>query len=54
MYWALRATLAPVVESLILVNRALYLDEAGVRQVSICPIFDPAISPRNFAIVANK
>jgi len=53
-YWALRAVLAPVVESLLLLDRALYLTEQGVPSVELMPVFDPAISPRNFAIVATK
>ena len=53
-YWALRAVLAPVVESLVLIDRVLYLTEQGIPSVELLPVFDPAISPRNFAIIASK
>jgi len=54
VYWTLRAVLAPVVETLILLDRALFLHEAGVPSVRIVPVFKPEVSPRNFAIIALK
>ena len=51
---ALRGVLAPVVERLLLLDRALYVHEAaggGVR-VSLLPLFSPVDSPRNTAVVA--
>ena len=51
---ALRGVLAPVVERLLLLDRALYVHEAaggGVR-VALLPLFSPVDSPRNTAVVA--
>ncbi|CAL1535325.1 unnamed protein product [Lymnaea stagnalis] len=52
-YYTLRLSLAPVVESFILLDRALFLQEKGVNSVLV-PIFDSKISPRNFALLAAK
>ncbi|CAO3586876.1 unnamed protein product [Absidia cylindrospora] len=65
--WTLRVLLAPVLESLILVDRWLYLkslsdtenkgsvdiDGAG-DDVKMWPLFDPIASPRNMCIIASK
>lgn len=54
-YWSLRAALGPVLESLILLDRLLFLQEQeSAFEVVILPIFDPALSPRNLAIIARK
>ncbi|KAI8343395.1 methyltransferase domain-containing protein [Chlamydoabsidia padenii] len=54
--WTLRVLLAPVLESLILVDRWLYLksltDNGGA--VQMWPLFDPMASPRNMCIVVSK
>ncbi|KAI7867016.1 methyltransferase domain-containing protein [Spinellus fusiger] len=54
--WTLRALLGPVLESLILVDRYMYLQEAlqGKGQVWMWPLFDGMASPRNMVIVATK
>ncbi|KAK3766051.1 hypothetical protein RRG08_002289 [Elysia crispata] len=52
-FYTLRLSLAPLVESLLLCDRALFLSENGVPSVLV-PIFDPNISPRNFALLAVK
>ncbi|KAL4575261.1 hypothetical protein LXL04_022103 [Taraxacum kok-saghyz] len=52
-YWSLRATLGPVLETLILLDRLLFLQEQGMEAVMI-PIFNPTISPRNIALIATK
>ncbi|KAK3098386.1 hypothetical protein FSP39_019000 [Pinctada imbricata] len=52
-FYTLRLSLAPVVETLILLDRMLYLWENGLSS-TLVPIFDPKISPRNFALLACK
>ncbi|XP_032060191.1 protein RRNAD1 [Aythya fuligula] len=45
--------LAPLVESLILLDRLLYLREQGF-QCALLPLFDPRFSPRNLVLVAAR
>lgn len=54
-YWSLRATLGPLLETFLLLDRLLFLQEQG-RSVKalMLPIFDPEISPRNVAIIAQR
>ncbi|KAH9518431.1 Ribosomal RNA adenine dimethylase domain-containing protein 1 [Bulinus truncatus] len=52
-FYTLRLSLAPVVETFLLLDRALFLNEKGLSNVLI-PIFDSSISPRNFALLAVK
>ncbi|XP_019375200.1 PREDICTED: protein RRNAD1 [Gavialis gangeticus] len=52
-YFTLALLLAPVVESLILLDRAIYLQEQGF-QCRLIPLFDPQFSPRNLVLVAAK
>ncbi|XP_067878903.1 protein RRNAD1 isoform X2 [Heterodontus francisci] len=52
-YYCLNLLLAPVIESLILLDRVIYLKEQGF-QCELLPLFDPAFSPRNFVLVAAK
>lgn len=54
-YWSLRAALGPVLETLILLDRLLLLQEYGSDlEASLLPIFKPVLSPRNMAIIAKK
>ncbi|CAN8293048.1 unnamed protein product [Cochlearia groenlandica] len=54
-FWSIRAALAAVVETLILLDRLLFLQEqGGSMNVVMLPIFDPNISPRNVAIIAKR
>ncbi|XP_054815979.1 uncharacterized protein LOC129315874 isoform X2 [Prosopis cineraria] len=54
-YWSLRAALGPLLETLILLDRLLFLQEQGsVVEAYLVPIFDPSLSPRNVAIIAKK
>lgn len=54
-YWSLRAALGPVIETIILLDRLLFLQEQDKSlEAFILPIFDPALSPRNVALIANK
>lgn len=48
--WTCRTLLGDVVESLILIDRYLFLKENGMH-AEICSIVDPSISPRNMAII---
>uniref|UniRef100_A0A1J3G6B4 Protein RRNAD1 n=1 Tax=Noccaea caerulescens TaxID=107243 RepID=A0A1J3G6B4_NOCCA len=54
-YWSIRAALGPVLETLILLDRLMFLQEQGdsIKAVMV-PIFDPTISPRNVAIIAKR
>ncbi|KAI3407214.1 Methyltranfer_dom domain-containing protein [Psidium guajava] len=54
-YWSLRAGLGAVLETLILLDRLLFLQEKGSSlEAFMLPAFDPSLSPRNLAIVAVK
>lgn len=53
VYFSLSLLLAPVVESLVLLDRMIYLQENGVDS-RLVPLFDPNFSPRNFVLVALK
>ncbi|CAN1335672.1 Methyltransferase-like protein 25B [Linum perenne] len=54
-YWSLRAALGPVLETLLLLDRLLFIQEQeGIQDATMVPIFDPAISPRNLAIIARR
>ncbi|XP_044278583.1 protein RRNAD1 isoform X3 [Varanus komodoensis] len=52
-FFSLALLLAPLVETLILVDRMIYLQEQGFR-CELIPLFDPAFSPRNLVLVAAK
>ncbi|CAO3642368.1 unnamed protein product [Cunninghamella blakesleeana] len=57
--WTLRVLLGPVLESLILVDRWVYLKsivnkEKIQRKVWMWPLFDPIASPRNMVFVVSK
>lgn len=53
MYYALSLLLAPLVETIVLLDRSIYLFENGFQSRIQC-IFDPKLSPRCFALIANK
>ncbi|XP_008444279.2 uncharacterized protein LOC103487650 isoform X3 [Cucumis melo] len=54
-YWSLRAALGPVLETCILLDRLLFLQEqGGSLEAILLPVFDPDLSPRNVAIIARK
>ena len=58
IFFMLRLALAPCVESLILLDRVIFLaaechdSHKPVVDINLLPVFDPKISPRNIAIVA--
>lgn len=53
VYFSLALLLAPVVETLVLLDRMIYLQENGV-DCHLVPLFNPNFSPRNFVLVALK
>ncbi|XP_066983035.1 methyltransferase-like protein 25B [Macrobrachium rosenbergii] len=53
VYYSLRLLLAPVVESVILLDRLIFLYEEGIEGI-LLPAFDPLLSPRNHVLVAIK
>lgn len=54
LHYFLRLLLAKSIETLISLDRYLYLLERDIRHVYLVKIFDPTISPRNLAIIAIK
>ncbi|XP_037082018.1 protein RRNAD1-like [Pollicipes pollicipes] len=52
-FYSLRLMLAPVIETVILLDRMLYLWEHGHPSILV-PAFDPKLSPRNFVLMAKK
>lgn len=54
LFYLLRMGFAPVLETLIILDRLLYLREQGFDKSFVIPLFDPVISPRHFCIVAIK
>ncbi|NXK57089.1 RRNAD protein, partial [Chauna torquata] len=52
-FFTLVLLLAPLVETLILLDRLLYLREQGF-QCALVPLFDPQFSPRNLVLVAAR
>ncbi|XP_057303725.1 methyltransferase-like protein 25B isoform X1 [Hydractinia symbiolongicarpus] len=53
IYHSLVLLLGPVIESIALVDKVMYLLEEGM-DATLTPVFDPDISPRNFALVATR
>lgn len=56
-FWAMRAILGVVIESLIIYDRYIFIKESldgGDCDCEIMAIFDPHKSPRSYAIIANK
>jgi len=51
--YTLRLSLAPLIETVVLLDRVLMLLEHGISGCLV-PIFDPLLSPRNFLILAYK
>ncbi|XP_041098945.1 protein RRNAD1 isoform X3 [Polyodon spathula] len=52
-YFCLVLLLAPAVESLVLLDRMLYLSQEGL-DCELVPLFSPSLSPRNLVLVAVK
>ncbi|CAH1128051.1 unnamed protein product [Ceutorhynchus assimilis] len=54
LFYLIRAMLAPVVESLILLDRLLFLYENSFKNSFLVQLFDPVVSPRCYCIVSIK
>ena len=54
MVWSLMAFSAGVIESVIVVDRWLYLREMGCSQAWVEAAFDHGESPRNFVVVGVR
>lgn len=54
LFYLVRQTFAPVLETVILLDRLLYLKECGVEEAHLVQLFDPVVSPRSVAVVALK
>ncbi|XP_078525952.1 methyltransferase-like protein 25B isoform X2 [Lissotriton helveticus] len=52
-YFSLALLLAPLIETLILLDRMIFLHEQGF-PCELVPLFDPILSPRNLVLVAAK
>ena len=52
--WTLSVLLCRVVESVIALDRVFFLQEAGMEDVDVLPIFDYRESPRNLMVVASR
>ncbi|XP_046387278.1 methyltransferase-like protein 25B [Ischnura elegans] len=52
-FYSLRLMFAPLVETLILLDRCLFLSLKGVR-CKVSPEFDPELSPRSHLLIASK
>ena len=54
IFHALKLTLQRIIESLIVLDRKLFLMENQIFDIEILPIFDENISPRNIALIAKR
>jgi hypothetical protein len=53
VYWSLRAVFGPILESLILIDRVIYLQDQGIK-ADLVRLFKYEISPRGIALIARK
>uniref|UniRef100_A0A0K2UGU0 Protein RRNAD1like [Apis florea] n=1 Tax=Lepeophtheirus salmonis TaxID=72036 RepID=A0A0K2UGU0_LEPSM len=53
VFYILRLSMAPIIETLVFLDRYLFLKEACDR-TSILPLFDPVLSPRNLVLLSIK
>lgn len=54
IYFALRTLLGPVIESVLLADRMLFLYEDCKLESKLIPIYNAKISPRNFLLVSLR
>ncbi|XP_068249689.1 probable methyltransferase-like protein 25 isoform X2 [Palaemon carinicauda] len=54
MFFLFRASLAPIIEGLILLDRLAYLHEQGIESAYLVQLFDPVTSPRCHGLVAFR
>ncbi|BES98108.1 methyltransferase like 25 [Nesidiocoris tenuis] len=53
-YFLLRLAVAPVIDNVILLDRLVFLMENGLEETSHVQMFDPVVSPRNYAIISMR
>ncbi|KAF3333688.1 protein RRNAD1 isoform X1 [Carex littledalei] len=54
-FWSLRVALGQLIETYILLDRLLFLQEQDdLIEAFLLPLFDPVLSPRNVAVIAMK
>lgn len=54
LFYLIRGMLAPIIESLILLDRLLFLQENGIENSFLVQLFDPVISPRCYGMISVK
>ncbi|XP_052861039.1 probable methyltransferase-like protein 25 [Anopheles cruzii] len=54
VFYLIRQQFAPVVETLILLDRLLFLWECGYERSYLVKLFEPVVSPRCYALIALK
>nr|XP_023023967.1 methyltransferase-like protein 25 isoform X1 [Leptinotarsa decemlineata] len=54
LFYLIRGMLSPVIESLILLDRLLFLHEQGHDNSFLVQLFDPVVSPRCYGLIAMK
>ena len=55
VFQLLRIQLAPVIESAIILDKVLFMQKSKVcTKLKVVQLFDPLLSPRNWAIIATK
>ena len=55
VFQLLRMHLGPVLEAAIILDIVIYLQQSeDLSEVTLVQLFDPALSPRNHAIIARK
>lgn len=54
IFFLVKTSLASVIESVIIMDRLLYLHEMGVNDAFVTKLFDPLLSPRCYAIIGIK
>ncbi|XP_050067240.1 probable methyltransferase-like protein 25 [Anopheles maculipalpis] len=54
VFYLVRQQFAPVIETLILLDRLLYLRECGYDRSFLVQLFEPVVSPRCYALIALK
>ena len=52
-FYTLRLLFGPLLETVLLLDRGLYLLEQGLDSLLV-PIFNPRLSPRNFVLLSHK
>lgn len=54
LFYSFRLSFAPLIETVILLDRLVFLHEQGLKKVALLPIFDPIKSPRNHVLLSMK